>query len=836
MEVLSNVPTIRAASIDFSRRLRDGNTEGIPFSETIHLKKNKDVVDEDNLEQLMLPEGNALYQPETEKAEIRKAITKMVEAAGDANEDQRNQLMDLRFKYEDVFPTSASQIGISLLSPMDVVPIQGAEFKMPTPRPLGPGKVEFVKEKLDGMVEKGMAKKIQQAIYGSVVFAVPKKNNAWCMVMDLVAVNKVLHRDVNILPILEMQLVKTAPARFCGCLDVVSGFDQLAITNRAKKYFNLMTTYGVFQLQFAPMGYHSTPVFFHLRTVDHIAAENYNREGNGIVQWIDDTLIHAKNFKRYIRILEEILRNLCKWKVRISPKKSILFTTGIEYCGRILQNGGWNYSKKYYEKILLVPKPEYVYELAKLLHLAQWLTSAVPEMAELRDKIMLFYPEMKGKKKKLLKEKKRILWNDELETAFMRFKQRLAEAAKARLQHYDWNMDLILVTDASDKYHSAILFQARKEERGKELLKKIVYPMMFFSGKFDASQLVWGICHKELYPIIRTFNKLSYLLPFHPTAVQVYTDHLNLKAILQGGSKINHGHLNRLQRWMVILQHVLVDIHHVDGDSNIFADMLTRWAAPTDNDGKAAVRMVRIQAQGTKREIPVLPRANKRLRRVSEKCRQETDAKIKEWFQEAVLDALSIYTERNDSLLGDEDLFFRIKRDFEEWTPDLLQPKGRKWVEEVDLNFTPKYFMQPSVMNCRQIIRRIMRKPLPQDDAPNFMKEVERQIRKEYSEEEWRKLTEDYATWPSEVPSDVSDTNKERYIETDTYSTSEDEENTTARIRSVTVRVNHLRPKQQMEKKIYASLKSLDKYRVSVFNPYFEGDWAPLTEAEVIEA
>eukprot|EP00924_Labyrinthula_sp_SR-Ha-C_P004973 augustus_masked-scaffold_1-processed-gene-17.50-mRNA-1 protein AED:1.00 eAED:1.00 QI:0/0/0/0/1/1/3/0/802 len=264
--------------------------------------------------------------------------------------------------------------------------------------------------------------------------------------------------------------------------------------------------------------------------------------------------------------------------------------------------------------------------------------------------------------------------------------------------------------------------------------------------------------------------------------------------------------------------------------------MLTRWTAPTNNDGKAAVRMVRVQAQGTKRQKPVLPRANKRLRRFSEKCRQETDAKIKEWFQEAVLDALSIYTERNDSLLGDEDLLFRIKRDFEEWTPDLLQPKRRKWVEGVDMNFTPKYFMQPSVLNCRQIIRRIMRKPLPQDNAPDLMKEVERQIRKEYSEEEWEKLIEDYAIWPSEVPSDVSDMNKGRYIETDTYSPSEDEENTTARIRSVTVRVNHLRPKQQMEKKIYASLKSLNKYRVSVFNPYFEDDWAPLTEAEVIEA
>eukprot|EP00924_Labyrinthula_sp_SR-Ha-C_P007842 maker-scaffold_28-snap-gene-4.90-mRNA-1 protein AED:0.29 eAED:0.34 QI:0/0/0/1/0/0/2/0/1181 len=836
MEVLRDIPAVRAASTDFSRRLRDGNAEGIPFGETIHLKQNKDVVDEDNLEQLMLPEGNALYRPEAEKVEIRQAITKMVEAVGDANEDQRNQLMNLCLKYEDVFATSASQIGISLLPPMDAVPIQGSEFKMPAPRPLGPGKAEFVKEKLDGMVEKGMAKKIRQEIYGSVVFAVPKKNNTLRMVLDLVAVNKVLHRDVNILPILETQLGNTAPARLCGCSDVVSGFDQLAIIERAKKYFNLTTTYGVFQLQFAPMGYHSTPVFFHQRMVYHIAAAKYNKEGNGIVQWIDDTLIHAKSFRRYIKILEDVLCNLRRWKVRISPTKSILFTTSIEYCGRILQNGGWNFSKEYYEKILLVPKPEYVYELAKLLHLAQWLTTAVPEMAELRDKIMLFYPEMKGKKKKLLKEKKRVLWNEELEAAFKRFKQRLADAAKARLQHYDRNMDLILVTDSSDKYHSAILFQARQEERGKDLLKKTVYPMMFFSGNFEASQLVWGIYHKELCPIIRTFNKLSYFLPFHPTAVQVYTDHLNLKAILQGGSKINHGNLNRLQRWMVILQHVLVDIHYVDGDRNIFEDMLTRWAAPAGEGNVATVQIVRMGALNAGKEVPVLVRAEKRLRRISKMHQEETDAKIREWLREAVIDALSIYTEKDNSLLGDEDLYFRIKRDFEGWTPDLLQPKKVQWVEGLEIGMSAKYFAQPSLAQQKRIVRRIVRKPLPPKSRKDLMREVERQIRKEYSKEEWKKLTEDFATWPSEVPSDVSDTGKAHYIETDTYSTSEDEDNTTVKIRSVTVRVNHLRPKQQMDKKIYASLKTLDKYGVSVFNSYFEGEWAPLTEAEVIQA
>eukprot|EP00924_Labyrinthula_sp_SR-Ha-C_P010185 augustus_masked-scaffold_66-processed-gene-0.98-mRNA-1 protein AED:1.00 eAED:1.00 QI:0/0/0/0/1/1/6/0/588 len=219
---------------------------------------------------------------------------------------------------------------VTFLPPMDVVPIQGTELRMSTPRRLGRGKEEFRKKKLDGIVEKDMAKKVQHAIYRLVVFAVHKKNNAWRMV-----------------------------------------FDRLAITDCAEKYFNLMTTYGIFWFQLASMGYHSIPVCSHQRMVDHIVAYNYNKEGNRIVQWIDNTLIHAKDFKGYVKILHKVLQNLREWKVRISPTKSILFTPGIEYSGKILQNVGWNFSKKCYKKILLIPKPEYVYELEKLLHLVQ---------------------------------------------------------------------------------------------------------------------------------------------------------------------------------------------------------------------------------------------------------------------------------------------------------------------------------------------------------------------------------------------------------------------------------------------------------------------------------
>eukprot|EP00924_Labyrinthula_sp_SR-Ha-C_P005469 augustus_masked-scaffold_1-processed-gene-32.61-mRNA-1 protein AED:1.00 eAED:1.00 QI:159/0/0/0/1/1/11/0/740 len=192
----------RKSAMRTSRCVSMGNKKKVaprvPFGEAIHLKQTKDVVEDDNLERLMAPDTSE---------EVNKEV-------------ERDKSM-------------------SLLPSIDVVLIEETSFKLPSSRPLGAGKVEFMREKLEGVVDKGMVKQIPQVIYGSVVFTLPKNNNQWLMVLDLVRLNKILHRDVNMLSILETQFGNTEPVRFYGYFDVVNVFDQLATTERAKEYLIL---------------------------------------------------------------------------------------------------------------------------------------------------------------------------------------------------------------------------------------------------------------------------------------------------------------------------------------------------------------------------------------------------------------------------------------------------------------------------------------------------------------------------------------------------------------------------------------------------------------------
>eukprot|EP00924_Labyrinthula_sp_SR-Ha-C_P005538 maker-scaffold_68-snap-gene-0.95-mRNA-1 protein AED:0.66 eAED:0.66 QI:0/0/0/1/0/0/2/0/312 len=309
------------------------------------------------------------------------------------------------------------------------------------------------------------------------------------------------------------------------------------------------------------------------------------------------------------------------------------------------------------------------------MHLSQWLSLTIPELAELRSVIMEFYPEMRGKKSELKRKNERISWTAELTAAFRKSLKTISVAAKQKLSLYDRIQDLLLITDGSGMFFSSILMQTASSERNKKLLEKRVVPMMFFSGKFQDSH--------ELYPIVKTFSRLSYLLPFHPTPIQVYTDHLNLRAIIKGGSKINYGHSNRLQRWVLTLQQADVELHHVKGEDSVFADMLSRWAVTPERE-KYRIEAVRIMRAVLRRErsesdvslgpqVSLTSKEKKYFRKMFKHPREVGKGVVGKWHplqnkysessssSEGLYDPWYLEERFSHGLLPDEDLRLRLR-------------------------------------------------------------------------------------------------------------------------------------------------------------------------------
>lgn len=73
------------------------------------------------------------------------------------------------------------------------------------------------------------------------------------------------------------------------------------------------------------------------------------------------------------------------------------------------------------------------------------------------------------------------------------------------------------------------------------------------------------------------------------------TDHRNLRYIFEPertGAAVRKATLGRVQRWALELQRFDCRIEHVPGASNLWADLLTRWAAPPV---RTQVRAIRFQ-------------------------------------------------------------------------------------------------------------------------------------------------------------------------------------------------------------------------------------------------
>jgi len=105
--------------------------------------------------------------------------------------------------------------------------------------------------------------------------------------------------------------------------------------------------------------------------------------------------------------------------------------------------------------------------------------------------------------------------------------------------------------------------------------------------------LNWATIDKEAFVIKDSLKKLSYLLhmpkPFH-----LYTDHRNLIA-MYSPTKCAKPSAERLIRWGIELRDYNYVIHHIPGEDNHWADLLSRWGAGivSDNEHLVHVRALR---------------------------------------------------------------------------------------------------------------------------------------------------------------------------------------------------------------------------------------------------
>ena len=102
-----------------------------------------------------------------------------------------------------------------------------------------------------------------------------------------------------------------------------------------------------------------------------------------LAHYLDDFLIPADDIEEMLKRIEEFLRQVVKFRIKLAPDKSVFFAREITFLGYILNNRGVKKSPEYVERIKHAPRPETVHDMMKFLGLVNFQRRFVPHCSEL---------------------------------------------------------------------------------------------------------------------------------------------------------------------------------------------------------------------------------------------------------------------------------------------------------------------------------------------------------------------------------------------------------------------------------------------------------------------
>ena len=186
---------------------------------------------------------------------------------------------------------------LSDLTPMEVnlkpnTPLPKVRASMP----LSPEQMVFLQKHLNIMVEKKLLKKVKNPKTGCAVFLVPKKGpKKWRMVADMVCLNRCCTKTPLIMPLLEQMLSNLGKSTW----DLLSGFNLMRVNT---DLFVIVTPFGCFQMESAPMGFLNTPQVFQERITSEVLepAGLLCVPDDGAGNWVDDTLVYGSSVENFL--------------------------------------------------------------------------------------------------------------------------------------------------------------------------------------------------------------------------------------------------------------------------------------------------------------------------------------------------------------------------------------------------------------------------------------------------------------------------------------------------------------------------------------------------------
>ena len=376
---------------------------------------------------------------------------------------------------------------------------------------------------------------------------VPKpRQDSFRFCTDYRKVNMVTKADAYPIPRIDDCIDNVGNANFITKIDLLKGYWQVEMTERAKAISAFVTMDGLYQYKVLPFGMKNSGSSFQ-RLMNKVL-----KGVKGCSVYIDDILLYTEEWEEHVKLLEEVFKKLDDANLTINLAKSHFVQADVEYLGFKIGKGKVKTVEAKVKDIVNLPPPTNRKEILRFLGASGYYRRFCKNFSDVAMPLT-----------KLLAKKSKFCWSEKCDEAFNEIKNMLVNAPVLRMP--DYSKPFMLYVDASQWGVGGVLMQ---DHEG------VDHPIGYYSKKLLPYQCSYSTIEKEALGLILSLNHFEVYVKGTGQPVQVFTDH-NPLVFLHKMKNTNQ----RLMRWCLVLQDYNLDIHHVKGSENVIADALSRVPA-----------------------------------------------------------------------------------------------------------------------------------------------------------------------------------------------------------------------------------------------------------------
>jgi hypothetical protein len=426
----------------------------------------------------------------------------------------------------------------------DIVVTDPKPFRLP-PYRYSAAKKKAIQEQIKEMLASGVIESSSSPYSSPIVMAL-KKDGEFRFCVDFRHLNGIMEDSAQPLPVIHEVLKDLGEAPIFSTLDLRSGYWQIPLTDRAKKYTAFVTPDG------GQYAFKLTP--FRLQGAGRMCTQLVGQKvlaslmRKCCMHYLDDICVYSKNWTEHLQHLALVFERLSTYGLASALEKCTFSRPRLEYLSQVVTAKHIEAKSEHARAVLEAQVPRSRKDLRAFFGVCGWLREYVPDFTAAALPLTA-----------LLAQRKVWRWTEVEQKAFDAVK--LLFRRPLILCRPDLAKRFFLQTDAAKSGMGAVLYQEGDDGDG-----RIV---SYASAKFTPAESKYHSNEQECLAVVWTLKKYRALLEDNRFTLR--TDN----AALTWLDRVQDER-GKLTRWAMLLKRFSFDVEHVPGKNNELPDALSR--------------------------------------------------------------------------------------------------------------------------------------------------------------------------------------------------------------------------------------------------------------------